>query len=327
MPEITIATSIVPRNFELQRVAIDSWRKLGFKVISLNSLAEASLVAQNFPDISITIVNRTAEASTGKPYIFFDDVLAALSAEQATVCGIVNSDIYLLADSGFADFVSETASDSYLFGSRIDIDSLENRDGEKYIYGFDFFFFNRDVVKLFPQTGFCLGVPWWDYWAPLVPLLQGVTCRELISPLAFHIKHEARWAGELFCDYGRLFADKVSQLAADSPFAGRITSATSPEQLAVFSFDILQYILNNSDKVVYPPATDGSMRIEIGRSQYLAMREKVIEHHKKTVELQEQIHLKSALVLCDRSDIEALQSSLSWRITKPLRWLGDKTRK
>jgi len=327
MPEITIATSIIPRNFELQRAAIDSWRKLGFKVISLNSAAEATLVAQNFPDIPLTIVNRTAEVTTGKPYIFFDDVLTALSAEQATVCGIVNSDIHLLADSGFADFVSETASDGFLFGSRIDIDSLENLDGEKFIYGFDFFFFIRDVVKLFPQTDFCLGVPWWDYWSPLVPLLQGVTCRELISPVAFHIKHEPKWAGELFCDYGRLFADKTSQLTADSPFAGRITSATSPEQLTVFSFNVLQYILTNSDKVVYPPVKDGSMRIETGRRQYLAMREKVIEHHKKIFELQEQINMKSSPVLCDRSDIEALQSSLSWRITKPLRWLGDKTRK
>lgn len=324
MPQITIATSIIPRNFELQRAAIDSWRRYGFKVISLNSEAEATQVAHNFPDIPLTIVNRTAEATTGKPYIFFDDVLSALSESGDDICGIVNSDIVLNSDLGFADFVSETASDGFLFGSRIDIVSLENLDGEKFIYGFDFFFFNREVVKLFRQSEFCLGVPWWDYWAPFVPLLQGVPCRELISTVAFHVKHETKWAGELFCDYGRLFADNVSQIKPGSAFAGRITGTSSPDQLTVFSFDVLQHILKNSDKVFYPPAKDGLIRIQVGCSQYLAMREKVIEHHKKTVVLQEQINLKNAMVLCDRSEIEALHSSFSWRITKPLRWLGDK---
>lgn len=326
MPQITIATSIIPLNFDLQRAAIDSWRKLGFKVISLNSAAEAAIVAENFPDIPLTIVNRTAETTTGKPYVFFDDVIAALSAEQAAVCGIVNSDIMLMADAGFADFIAETAGDGLLFGSRLDVDSMADLDGEKFIYGFDFFFFNKAALRIFPESGFCLGVPWWDYWAPFVPLLTGLACKELLSPVAFHLKHETKWAGELFCDYGRMFAEKIVPLARDTGFAGKITNVSSPEQLTIFSLDILHYILKISDKVVYPRPEDGSLRIEVGRAQYLSMREKVIEHHKKTVELQQQINMKNAPVVCDRAEIEALHSSLSWRITGPLRWVADKIR-
>jgi hypothetical protein len=324
--EITIATSIIPRNFELQRAAIDSWLNLGFKVISLNSAAEAAIVRQNFTDIPIKIVNRTAEATTGKPYIFFDDVIAALSAEQAAVCGVVNSDIHLLADAGFADFVSNAASDGFLFGSRIDIDSLENLDGEKFIYGFDFFFFNKDVLQLYPQTCFCLGAPWWDYWAPFVPLLQGVPCKELISPVAFHVKHETKWAGKLFHDYGNMFANKVSQFTEHSDFDCKITIASSPEQLAVFSFEVLQYILNKSDKVVYPCSDEGHIRIEVGRLQYLAMRGQVIEHYKRIWELYEQIKTGNNVSSLCASEVEALHASLSWRLTRPLRWLGDKLR-
>jgi len=326
MPKITIATSIIPRNFELQRAAIDSWLTLGFKVLSLNSAEEAVIVRRNFPDIPVIIVNRTAEATTGKPYVYFDDVLSALSDVESDICGIVNSDIFLLADPGFIDFVSKTVGDGLLFGSRIDIDIMADLDGEKFIYGFDFFFFNKSVLKIFPESEFCLGVPWWDYWAPFVPLIKGVPCNELISPVAFHLKHETKWASELYCDYGRKFSAKISQLTHQFDVACAITNESTPEQLTVFSFDILQYILKNSDKVCYPNSDAGGGKIEVGRSQYLTMREQVIGHHKKTWELKEQITVANNAVSSCNSVVNAIRASLSWRITKPLRWLGDRIR-
>jgi len=330
MPDITIATSIIPRNFDLQHAAIDSWRKLGFKVISLNSAAEASIVAQNFPDISLTIVNRTAEATAGKPYIFFDDVVAALSVEQATVCGIVNSDILLMADAGFADFIAETVGNGLVFGSRIDVESMADLDGEEYISGFDFFFFNKASLEIFPKSEFCLGVPWWDYWAPFVSLITGLSCNELISPVAFHLKHEAKWSGELFCDYGKMFAEKILPYAQQPGLAGEITQISSSEQLSAFSVDILEFILKNSGKVVYPHPKNGDFRVEVGRRQYLSMREKVIELNKYSCELNAQLKAASYAVASGNADVEArlaaLHSSLSWRITKPLRWLGEKMR-
>jgi hypothetical protein len=326
MAEITIATSLVPRNFKLQRVAIDSWLNLGFKVISLNSAEEAAIVTQNFPDIPVKIVNRTAASTTGKPYVYFDDVCKALIDEQSRICGIVNSDIFLSADAGFVDFISTTVGDGLLFGSRIDVDAMTDLDGEKFIYGFDFFFFDRQGLEKFPKSDFCLGVPWWDYWAPFVPIVKGYSCKELISPVAFHARHETKWAGELFIDCGKKFADKISQFVLNTDFAGKITDLNSPEQLTAFSFDVLQYILMSSEKVVYPQSANRGMLIEVGQSQYLAMREQVIEHHKKTVVLQEQLNIKNAQLLSERSEVEALHSSLSWRITKPLRWLGDRIR-
>jgi len=326
MSEITIATSIIPRNFEHQRTAINSWINLGFKVISINSAEEAAIVSEYFPDIPVKITDRTALATTGKPYVYFDDVCKSLIDLQSDVCGIVNSDIFLSADAGFIDFISEAAADGLLFGSRIDVDSMTNLDGEKFICGFDFFFFSKSALKLFPESEFCLGVPWWDYWAPLAPLVQGIPCKELISPVAYHVKHETKWANELYCDYGKIFSDKVSQLAQQPCITCTITNESSPEQLTVFSFDILQYILKNSVKVFYPNLDYGGGRIAVGRSQYLALRDQVIAHHKKIWELSEQIMLANkAGTSCD-SEINAIRSSLSWRITKPLRWLGDRLR-
>jgi len=326
MPEITIATSIVPRNFELQRTAINSWLTLGFKVISINSAEEAAIVSQQFPDIPVKIANRTAFATTGKPYVYFDDICHSLFEMKSDVCGIVNSDIFLKADSGFVEFISRVAADGLLFGSRIDVESMTNFDGEKFIYGFDFFFFGKGVLKLFPKSEFCLGVPWWDYWAPFVPLVKGVPCSELISPIAFHLKHETKWASELFCDYGRKFSDKILQLAQQRDLPCTMTNESTPEQLTIFSFDILQYILKNSDKVFYQNFYEGDGRIEVGLSQYLTMREQVIGHHKRVWELNAQLMAANNSAASCNYVVSEICSSISWRITKPLRWLGDKIR-
>lgn len=325
MSEITIATSIIPRNFELQRAAIDSWLTLGFNVISLNSAEEATLVAQNFPDIPVTIVNRTAESTTGKPYIYFDDVRKAFVDLKVDICGIVNSDIFLNADSGFNNFISETVADGLLFGSRIDVESMSHLDGEKFVYGFDFFFFNKEVLKTFPESDFCLGIPWWDYWAPFVPLVKGVPCKELISPVAFHGKHETKWEGELFYEYGKKFASGLAHFRQKVDQTITITVASSPQQLTVYSLDILHYILTHSDKVVYPHPESGELRLEVGRLQYLRMREQVIEHKKEFWELQELIRSNNAASSL-ATEIEELRASPSWRITKPLRWLADRLR-
>lgn len=326
MSEITIATSIVPRNFELQRTAINSWLNLGFKVISINSAEEAAIVSQHCPNIPVIIADRTAHPATGKPYVYFDDVRKSLVDLQSDICGIVNSDIFLSADAGFVDFISEVAEDGLLFGSRIDIDSMTNLDGEKFVYGFDFFFFSKKVLCLFPESEFCLGVPWWDYWAPFVPVARGIPCKELISPVAYHVRHETKWASELFCDYGKIFSDRIARLTQQCDFDCTIKKENSPEQLTVFSFDVLQYILKNSDKVFYPTSEGGGGRITVGRSQYLTMREQVIGHHKRIWELNDQIMVANKAVTSCNSEINAIHSSLSWRITGPFRWLGDRIR-
>jgi len=326
MSEITIATSIFPRDFSLQRAAIDSWRNLGFKVVSLNSATEALIIKREFPDISVMVVARTAEPLVGKPCVFFDDIRAALIEDDANVCGIVNSDIFLFANAGFAEFIVNVLKDvGFLFGSRIDIESPNDVDGTQFIYGFDYFFFSREQLNVYPTSDFCLGVPWWDYWAPIVPLLKGNKCVELISPIAYHIKHETKWSSKLYIEFGQQFAQKYVQLCRDLELVPVNVLPDTPAAMTMFSIDVLSLILNKSEKIVYPVKSGNNMLIEVGCTQYLAMREQVLDYHKKCIEIQEQCNRLELSV--EQSQLQDVYSSLSWRITKPLRWLGDRVRK
>lgn len=182
---ITVATSIVPRNIEVQQSAINSWLNLGFAVVSINTYAEIDFLNKYFPDLFFVPAGRTAEKITGRPYIYFDDVCNALAASNSDICGIINSDIHLRAQEDFSVFVSREARGSFLFGSRIDVKATEECVGDIYYSGFDYFFFDKGVIAVYPDSELCLGLPWWDYWAIIVPWPVRSLARNVSHQLLF----------------------------------------------------------------------------------------------------------------------------------------------
>lgn len=247
---ITIATSIAPRNIEHQQSAIDSWLALGFAVISVNSCSEIELLSPLFPSIEFVVSDRNAKAKTGRAYIFFDDIRTALIASASKVCGIINSDIHLKAGPDFYAFVRRTAHDGLLFGSRMDVDSLDRNKGNIYFLGFDFFFFDRSVLACYPASEFCIGAPWWDYWMLLIPIRQGKCCRELVSPIAFHLKHPMNWSFELLSSFGSEVYSYISTVASDLPVYGRqMRMPVSINEHKLLSYRVLHYIHDNAGEI------------------------------------------------------------------------------
>ncbi len=205
---ITIATSIVPSGRENQRKAIDSWKQQGFNVISINSKAEIDQLRTDFGDVEFCKAERSALETYGKPYVYFDDVLRFLSETDSRVCGIVNSDIHLL-DDRLASYAKQEATDSFLFGCRVDIPSLDRPSGQLYRFGYDYYFFDRQYLSMYPQDEFCIGLPWWDYWAALVPVLRDVPARKLTTPVAFHVAHDMNWQQDSWVKYARRVASYI----------------------------------------------------------------------------------------------------------------------
>lgn len=205
---ISVATSIAPRNQAMQQAALSTWLAAGFQVISLNPRQEIEQLQPAFPDVEFQPVHRDAGDQFQHPYIYFDDLLAALARTPAKVGGIINSDIHLL-EPKLLHFITGQAEKTVLFSSRIDASSPESREGKLYTLGFDCFFFSQDVLQSFPQESFCLGLPWWDYWAALLPLQKGWSVKRLITPVAFHVAHQTAWKKELWLKLGTILAKHV----------------------------------------------------------------------------------------------------------------------
>jgi len=193
LPEyITIATSIAPRSYSDQQAALSTWQKAGFHLISINTAAEIPTLQPNFPDIEFIAAPRDASPTYQKPYIYFDDILTCLANTGSRTVGIINSDLRLINPELY-DLVKNETTPSLLFGSRLDAATPDRREGKLYFQGFDYFFFHRDLLQDFPPENFCLGLPWWDFWAALIPLKNHRQVKRVVTPATLHITHSASW--------------------------------------------------------------------------------------------------------------------------------------
>ncbi len=208
LPDITIATTIAPKNIDNQRAAIDSWKHLGFNVVSINSAQEIKQLESSFQDIEFVTAKRDAGDRCGKPYIYFDDFLSYFKNAEGRICGIINSDIHL-SDERLKALISMEAVDSFLFGCRLDVSTLATQDGKIFRDGFDYFFFDRKYLDIYPEDEFCLGLPWWDYWAVLVPMLNQIPVKKLVAPVAHHITHPINWDEENWKRFGYKVAEYI----------------------------------------------------------------------------------------------------------------------
>ncbi|MEX2643856.1 MAG: hypothetical protein WD270_10405 [Acetobacterales bacterium] len=230
MSGIVIGTSIAPRGIGKQLDAVESWLGLGFEVLSLNTPVEIDSLAPQFPEVSFRPVHRTAESLTGRPLVFFDDLLGALHATRAPVVGIVNSDVTLRGVPSVPAFLRQEAAGGFLFGSRRDTVTFEQESARVYAEGYDFFFFARDAATVYPRTDLCLGMPWWDYWAPLVALMRGLPVKRLESPLAFHPHHDTAWDNDNWIRFGALFARELHMLVQSAIVERRMTAEPSESE-------------------------------------------------------------------------------------------------
>jgi len=193
---LTITTSIAPRRIEAQIEAIESWMKLGFDVVSINCAEEIESLRGFFPEVRFVRAQRDARELLGKPLVYFEEFLKYFQRSGSEICGIVNSDIHLVADEGIISFIKSEAENSLIYGSRTDVDSPDVLAGDVCQTGFDFFFFDRSLISCYPESEFCIGMPWWDYWAPLIPAVEGFQTKRLVSPFAYHIRHTCEWEKE-----------------------------------------------------------------------------------------------------------------------------------
>ncbi len=206
--QTTIFTSISPRNHDNQKLAISSWRSHGLKVISLNNEVEVKGLESIYPHVTFHTVTRDAEAQVGRPLIYFDDIWAYIQNQELAengILGIINSDIHLKADFDCWQVIEREAEDGLVVCSRTEVQSLEQTSGQIYTRGFDAFFFSENLLQKLPKSDFCLGMPWWDFWLPLVTQQKGIKIKYLTTAIAYHIQHPINYRNDLWEKFGIKF--------------------------------------------------------------------------------------------------------------------------
>ena len=182
---IAVATSI-NRNGDIsnQRRAIDSWLDQGLRVYSVNNHEDIEVLKPSFPMVSFYALPRSARASGVR--VSVHDLVNCLEGTQASICGILCSDIYLFSDRLYTMILKETAG-SVVIGNREEIESV-SAEPQQRRREVGYMFFDRACLTLGDAELFFDG-SWWDVWLILVALSRKYTIKRFQYPAAYHINN------------------------------------------------------------------------------------------------------------------------------------------
>lgn len=245
---ITVITTIAPFDIEKQKVAIESWIKAGLNVLSLNCLQEKEILEPLFPDVRFIEADRDAKLKAGKPYVYFDDIIETLRKSGSQICGIINSDILLNVTTEFISEIKSFASDSLVYGCRVDVEKLNSNTGSFYEFGYDFFFFDKSLIQIYPKSDFYLGLPWWDYWMVAVPLSKKIKLRKVISPVAFHLWHPTNYNNEYWLNLGKSFIDLLENQHLIKINKDSYIPSNTEETNSIISYELFVELNKNATK-------------------------------------------------------------------------------
>lgn len=179
-------------------------------MISINSGAELpQLQAEDYSGVRFVVAHRDGQKIVGKPLIHIYDAIETGAASEASIVGIINSDVMLRVSPSFVEQLWPHVEGGLVFGSRMDIPDADAGEGSVYSWGFDYFFMDRAALDCIEDGPFFFGVPWWDYWLPISFIIADLKISRTASPIGFHVSHAARWDPRLYEKIGCCYRDFI----------------------------------------------------------------------------------------------------------------------
>lgn len=194
-----IFTTINPNdNFDVQDYAMKSWSSK-FKVYSVNTKEEINKIKDLYPYINFIETEDTYDYN-GKKLIKLNSILNSIKKNGSKYNAIVNSDIILNANMIFD---KKILNDGILIGSRYEIDE----DKKPYIFdkGYDLFIFDVKNINIFFNDNYVIGMPWWDFWIPMITLKALMNIYHIKNEVIYHKTHKTNYDDEIWCHFANLF--------------------------------------------------------------------------------------------------------------------------
>jgi hypothetical protein len=157
-------------------------------------------------------VDRTAKELHGRPVVFISDMCAAARTATAGPVMIINADILLRPQFDLAEVARGLADDQVIVARRIDVTDAGSSEGEPCLAGFDLFIAHAHNLSRIPDQGFAVGIPWWDYYVPMMLYASGLRVCVKRDRFAYHLRHELRWDRVSWFKMGTVYGEQLSEL-------------------------------------------------------------------------------------------------------------------
>jgi hypothetical protein len=199
-----VFTTINPYgNFDAQREAILSWC-VEYDVYSVNSEEEIKIAKDLYPEVTFIQTENTYKIGK-KTLIKLDAILDAIKSVDTIQCAIVNSDIIL----GQKINKNKKLGDSLIIATRWELGDVPSYP---FTDGYDLFIFDKRNIDLFYNKNYVIGMPWWDFWIPIVANRAGITIHHIKNNVIRHRTHKTNYDQKTWHLFAILFYHDIKRL-------------------------------------------------------------------------------------------------------------------
>lgn len=200
---MNIFTTINPYgNFKIQDKALRSWSK--FNIYSINTLDEINLIKDKFSYVNFIETNQIYK----NKYIKLNGILLAIKNMNSVYSCIINSDIIL---NGELKIDESLLDDGIIISTRYELD--DEKDPYPFVVGYDIFMFKIDKINILLNDNYVIGMPWWDYWIPIISYKYGLKIYHIKNKIFYHKTHSTNYDSESWVKFGEhLYKDIIVDL-------------------------------------------------------------------------------------------------------------------
>ncbi len=197
-----IFTTINPYgNHDAQKEALSSWCR-DYDVYSTNTKEEIEVARELYPQVNFIETDYFFEYG-GKKLIRLNSILDSIKSIGPRYCAIVNSDII---SSGWISPDKNMLKDGIIVATRWEIDG--DKDPYPFNNGYDLFVFDTKYLELFRNANYVIGMPWWDFWIPIIALKAGLKVYHIKNRLIHHRTHPTNYDSDVWIKFGEfLYSD------------------------------------------------------------------------------------------------------------------------
>ena len=200
-----VFTTINPYgNFEAQNEALLSWSKF-YDVYSVNLLEEIEIAKDKFPYIKFIETNDIFIYGE-KKLVKLNSILNSMKLMDSKKFAIVNSDIILKKE-----IPNKSLTADLTIGTRWELDYINKP--YPFNNGYDLFIFDKDIIDFFINDNYVIGMPWWDFWIPLISIKLQLSVNHIKSEIIYHRTHETNYNSDVWITFGEyLYKDIIVNL-------------------------------------------------------------------------------------------------------------------
>jgi hypothetical protein len=199
-----VFTTINPYgNFDAQKEAIISWAKF-YEVYSVNSEEEINLAKDLYPEVNFIKTENTYQIGS-KKLIKLNAILDAIKSVGPKKCAIVNSDIILDRRLN----IENKFDNSLIIATRWELGEVPSYP---FPFGYDLFIFDIKNIGLLYNNNYVIGMPWWDFWIPIVINRVGIPIYHIKNSIIQHRTHKTNYEQETWHSFANLFYSDIKKL-------------------------------------------------------------------------------------------------------------------